>query len=111
MKVLASALSIAVALAAPAIAFAQSNGALTRAQVRSDLVQLEKAGYQPGDGDQTTYPQQIEQAEARVARVARLSATSSGYGGVASGTSASGQAAAAPLQTDIPGLRPIYSGQ
>ncbi|WP_321931335.1 DUF4148 domain-containing protein [Paraburkholderia guartelaensis] len=107
MKVAVSALSIAVALAAPAIAFAQSNGALTRAQVRNQLVQLEKAGYRPGDGDQTTYPQQIQQAEARVVRSA---AASSGYGGVASGTSASGQAPAAP-QADIPGLRPIYSGQ
>ncbi|MCX5544336.1 DUF4148 domain-containing protein [Paraburkholderia sp. CNPSo 3076] len=108
MKVVASALSIAVALAAPAIALAQSNGALTRAQVRNQLVQLERAGYRPGDGDQTTYPQQIQQAEARVAGSA---AASSGYGGVASGTSSSGQAAPAAPQADIPGLRPIYSGQ
>lgn len=108
VKVLASALSIAVALAAPAIAFAQSNGALTRAEVRNELVQLEKAGYRPGDGDQATYPQQIAQAEARVSRSA---AASSGFGGVVSGTSASGQATSAALQADIPGLRPIYSGQ
>lgn len=108
VKVAVSALSIAVALAAPAIAFAQSNGALTRAQVRNQLVQLEKAGYRPGDGDQTTYPQQIQQAEARVVRSA---AASSGYGGVASGTSASGQAAPAAPEADIPGLRPIYTGQ
>ncbi|WP_035514860.1 DUF4148 domain-containing protein [Paraburkholderia nodosa] len=108
MKVVASALSIAVALAVPAIALAQSNGALTRAQVRNQLVQLEKAGYRPGDGDQTTYPQQIQQAEARVAGSA---AASSGYGGVASGSSSSGQAAPAAPQADIPGLRPIYSGQ
>ncbi|WP_302058990.1 DUF4148 domain-containing protein [Paraburkholderia sp. CNPSo 3274] len=108
VKVLASALSIAVALAAPAIAFAQSSGALTRAQVRNQLIQLEKAGYRPGDGDQTSYPQQIQQAEARVARSA---AASSGYGGVASGTSASGQATPAAPQADVPGLRPIYAGQ
>jgi hypothetical protein len=108
LKVVASALSIAVALAAPAVAFAQSNGALTRAQVRNQLIQLEKAGYRPGDGDQTTYPQQIQQAEARVARTA---AASSGYGGVASGTSAYGEATAAAPQAGVPGLRPIYSGQ
>ncbi|CAD6544991.1 hypothetical protein LMG27952_04226 [Paraburkholderia hiiakae] len=108
VKVLASALSIAVALAAPAIAFAQSNGALTRAEVRNQLVQLEKAGYRTGDGDQTTYPQQIQQAEARVSRSA---AASSDFGGVVSGTSASGQAMSGAPQADIPGLRPIYSGQ
>ncbi|MDR5837464.1 DUF4148 domain-containing protein [Caballeronia sp. LZ034LL] len=39
---------IALAVAAPAIAFAQaSSQPLTRAQVRADLVQAEKAGYSP----------------------------------------------------------------
>ena len=107
VKVLASALSIAAALAAPALALAQSNSALTRAQVRNDLVQIEKTGYRPGDGDQSTYPQQVQQAEAREAR---STAASSGFGGVAAGTSQSGQTLAAP-RADVPGLRPIYFGQ
>src|SRR5215469_5215208 len=103
IRVLAQAISVAVALAAPAITFAQSNGPVTRAQVRNELVQLEKAGYHVGDGDQTTYPAQLQQAEAKVAR---SDAGSSGYGGATNGTSAAGAASPAAPQADIPGLRP-----
>ncbi|OUL80970.1 DUF4148 domain-containing protein, partial [Paraburkholderia hospita] len=53
MKSLIQAVVIAAALAAPLAAFAQSNQPITRAQVRAQLVQLEKAGYHPGDGDNT----------------------------------------------------------
>jgi len=96
MKLVQS-LIIAAALAIPAASsFAQSDASVTRAQVRAELVQLEKAGYRPGEGDQVTYPAQIQAAEARVA--AQNSATSS-YGGVSSGSSASGA-----LQKDIPGF-------
>lgn len=108
VKILVPAISIVVALATPAVAFAQSNSPLTRAEVRNELVQLEKAGYRPGKGDQTTYPEQIQQAEARVARSA---AASNEYGGVANGASASGSVKPTAPQADIPGLRPIYSGQ
>lgn len=58
---------VAAALAVPVVVFAQSNAPLTRAQVRAELVQLEKAGYHPGDGDNSTYPAQIQAAEAKVA--------------------------------------------
>jgi hypothetical protein len=108
VRVLAQAISIAVALAAPAITFAQSNAPLTRAQVRAQLVQLEQAGYHVGDGDQATYPAQLQAAEAKVARA---EAGSSGYGGAANGSSAAGAATPAAYQAEIPGLRPIYSGQ
>jgi hypothetical protein len=110
MKVRAwvQAISIAAALAIPAVTFAQPNSPITRAQVRTELVQLEKAGYRPGDGDQTTYPQQLQQAEARVVQTA---AASDGYGGVADGSSASGSSKAAAPQADIPGLKPVYFGQ
>ena len=60
-KFLISALVLSSALAAPALAFAQSNGPVTRAQVRAELIQLEKAGYTPG-GEDVNYPQDIQAA-------------------------------------------------
>ena len=47
MKSLIQAVVVAAALAAPVAVFAQSNQPVTRAQVRAELVQLEKAGYHP----------------------------------------------------------------
>ena len=84
LKSLIPAVALASALAAPAVSFAQSNGPVTRAQVRAELVQLENAGYRPGAGEQTSYPAQIQAAEAKVA--AQNGAASS-YGGVVNGGS------------------------
>ena len=89
MKSLIQAAVVAVALAAPVAVFAQSNAPLTRAQVRAELVQLEKAGYQPGQGDNVSYPAQIQAAEAKVA--AQNGATD--VGGVANGSSDAGRPA------------------
>jgi hypothetical protein len=86
MKSLIQAVVVAAALAAPVAVFAQSNQPVTRAQVRAQLVQLEQTGWRPGAGDRTTYPAQIQAAEAKVA--AENGAT--GVGGVASGSSDSG---------------------
>ncbi|MGF6469418.1 DUF4148 domain-containing protein [Paraburkholderia sp. BR13444] len=88
MKLVQS-LIVAALVAAPVVSFAQSQAqpqqALTRAEVRAELVQLEKAGYNPAS-DNAQYPQNIEAAEARVS--AGKDATA--YGGVANGSSASG---------------------
>ncbi len=68
IKAFVPVLVIASALAAPTFAFAQnSNGPVTRAEVRSELVQLEKetAGYNPST-DCVDYPKNIQAAEARV---------------------------------------------
>ena len=89
MKSLIQAVVVAAALAAPVAVFAQSNAPLTRAQVRAELVQLENAGYHPGDGDNTTYPAQIQAAEAKVA--AQNDAT--GVGGAVNGSPDSGRPA------------------
>ena len=86
MKSLIQAVVIAVAIAAPVAAFAQSNQPLTRAQVRAELVQLEKAGYTQASRDDATYPAQIQAAEARVA----VQNGDTGVGGVTSGASQSG---------------------
>lgn len=86
-KSLFSALVLSAALAAPAFAFAQNNGPVTRAQVKAELIQLEKAGYSPG-GEDVNYPQDIQAAEQRVAEQQGIA--SSSYGPTADGTSASG---------------------
>jgi len=79
---------VVAALVAPALSFAQSSNApVSRAQVRAELVQIEQAGYRPGDDD-THYPVAVQAAEGRVA--AENGATS-GYGGVANGASQSGR--------------------
>jgi len=102
IKSLVSTVALASALAAPAISFAQqSNAPVTRAQVRAELVQLEKAGYQPSRGNDLYYPAGIQAAEARVAA---QNGASTSVGGVVSGSSASGAPAT------VVGLRSIYSG-
>ena len=88
MKSLIQAVVVAAALVVPAVSFAQSDAPkLTRAQVRAELVQLEKAGYNPSNGEDATYPAEIQAAEAKVAA---QNGAASGYGGTASGSSQSG---------------------
>jgi hypothetical protein len=83
MKSLIQTVVVAAAFAAPVAVFAQSNQPLTRAEVHAQLVQVEQAGYYPGDGDQNAYPAQIQAAEAKIA--AQNGATD--VGGVANGSS------------------------
>ncbi|SAL02624.1 membrane protein [Caballeronia pedi] len=93
MKTLISAVAVAAALAVPALSFAQQSDApLTRAQVRSELVQLEKAGYNPNISD-PSYPSNIQAAQARVSAqtLAQAPVQSSDYGSVANGSSQSGR--------------------
>jgi hypothetical protein len=91
MKSLIQAAVVAAVLAAPIASFAQSNAPLTRAQVRAELVQLEKAGYNQASRNDATYPAEIQAAEARVAAE---NGAANGYGGVASDSSNSGGRAA-----------------
>jgi hypothetical protein len=87
MKLVQS-LIVAAVVAVPAISFAQSSQPLTRAQVRAELAQLEKAGYNP-EGDNTTYPRNLQAAEAKVN--AQNHDAESAYGASPSGSSASSQ--------------------
>jgi outer membrane murein-binding lipoprotein Lpp len=92
MKTLISAVVVAAALVAPVASFAQSNQPVTRAQVRAELVQLEKAGYNPVS-DQTAYPANIQAAQARVdAQNGTAQAANSGYGAPIAGSSQAGRA-------------------
>ena len=80
------------ALAAPALSFAQSNGPVTRAEVRADLVRVEQAGYQPARGEDVYYPANIQAAEAKIAAQDNHNLTNNAVGGVAmTGTSSSGK--------------------
>ena len=108
-KSLIPAVVIVSALAAPTFAFAQStdnNGPLTRAEVKAQLVQLEKAGYNP-TADQTDYPANIQAAQARVDAQNGQAATS--YGPSTSGTSATGVRSLARPAQNGPGS--VFFGQ
>ncbi len=87
MKVFLQAVAVAAVLSAPIVSFAQGTTELSRAQVRAELAQLERAGYHVGDGDNTQYPRQIQEAEARVAA---QQAAAASYGGVSAGSSEAG---------------------
>ena len=102
MKSLIQAVVVAAALAAPVAVFAQSNQPVTRAQVRAQLVQLEQTGWRPGAGDRTTYPAQIQAAEAKVA----AENGDTGVGGAAGGSSES----AAPAVSAFTGPSSLYRG-
>ena len=85
MKSLVFAVVAATALSASFGAFAQSN--VSRAQVREELVQLEKAGYQPGAAS-PYYPEDIQAAEART-----QGGDTSGYGAQAAPVARAGSPA------------------
>jgi hypothetical protein len=96
------AVAIAAAIAFPVAGYAQeSSSAVTRAQVRAELVQLESVGYQPGRANDPHYPADIQAAEAAVAsqKGAELNVGSS-VGGARSGSSASGNRVSANAPFD-----------
>ncbi|NPT40533.1 DUF4148 domain-containing protein [Paraburkholderia sp. 1N] len=114
MKTLIQAVAITVALVAPLASFAQSNAPKTRAEVRAELIQLEKAGYNPGASNDATYPAEIQAAEARVAEQNEATAAAkarvvdtSGFGGTVVGSSVSGAHRSTPSND---GMKPIYFG-
>lgn len=92
-----------VAIVSSFSAFAQSNAPATRAQVRAQLVQLERAGYNPAAKD-ANYPQQLNAAEARI---------NASEGGVAAGSSASGSHVVRVAEPVAPmsGPNSVYFGQ
>jgi hypothetical protein len=85
MNSLVKTIVIVGAFVTPIASFAQSNDPVTRAQVRAELVELEQTGWRPTQGH-TTYPADIQAAEAKVAEKSRAS----GVGRDAYGSSASG---------------------
>lgn len=55
--------AVSASVAAPAFA---DEAVVTRAQVRAELVQLEKAGYVPGRANDPHYPDDLQAALARI---------------------------------------------
>ncbi|MBN3760797.1 DUF4148 domain-containing protein [Burkholderia sp. Ac-20365] len=76
---------VALAFAAPVISFAQGSPSLTRAQVRAELVQAEKAGYSPTAWADFPYGE-VQAAEFRKA-ARRAAADPTGYDAGRSGSS------------------------
>jgi hypothetical protein len=67
MNGIAKLVAVAIALLVPALSFAQqTNGPVTRAQVRAELARIERAGYKPAGRD-NKYPNDLWAAEARAA--------------------------------------------
>jgi hypothetical protein len=102
-----AALIVASAIAAPAFAGTDAP-ALTRAQVRAELVQLQAAGYNQSRGEDANYPVEIQAAEARVAA---QNGGSSAYGGVAANGSSAAGVRASRHHLDNDGMQPVYFGQ
>lgn len=85
MKAIIAVCSIAVLVAVPAVSFGQTNsGPLTRAQVRAQLIQLERAGYNPATANKTQYPRGIQAAEARIQAQGGTQSAATGVGGTTS---------------------------
>lgn len=85
MTLLSKVAAVAI-IAIPAFSYAQSNPGVTRAQVRTELAQLEKAGYNPNIDEE--YPRDLQRAEAIVAA---QKSDVSGYGSDLAGTTQSRQ--------------------
>jgi hypothetical protein len=90
---------VAIAATAPIVALAQAQGPaqVTRAQVRSELVQWEQSGYSPL-GSNIDYPGNPQAAEAR-ASVQANNAEATTYGGKPGGSTEAGSRAAAPAKS------------
>lgn len=105
MKAIVKASLIATLLATPLFAFAQNtDGGLTRAQVRADLVRVENAGYRP-IASEASYPADIESAEAKVEAANGTLATAA-----VGGTAETGAAQAGRVTQRVGTLRSIYAG-
>ena len=108
MKTLVCLVLASGALAGPVVSFAQSTEPVTRAQVRAELIRLEEAGYHPGDGDQTTYPAQIQAAEAKIAAQDSQQVANAAVGGTTmNGTSAAGSSSHLPTLSPSPCVGPV----
>lgn len=93
MHMLVKATIVLATVASPILSVAQSTAPPTRAQVESELVQWEKAGYSPVGSD-LDYPENLKTAEARLAvqadRSNKTDWVPTGYGSSRNGSSASG---------------------
>ena len=97
MKSLIYAVSAAAVFAAPVVALAQSNGPVTRQQVQDEIVQLEKAGFNPANANTVDFPANFNGGPS--------AGQDSGYGPSTSGSSQVGH------PTSMIGMKPVFFGQ
>jgi len=106
MKVIFAGIATIAFLSIPLCASAQPVTPVTRAQVKAEIVQLEKAGYNPAAKDNARYPGDIQAAESRVAAQASADGnTGAGYGGSSAGTADAGQPISNATRQSIYGHR------
>ncbi|MEM5316791.1 DUF4148 domain-containing protein [Paraburkholderia sp. JHI869] len=99
-----AAAALAALVAVPALSFAQSSQPVTRAEVKAELVQLQRAGYNPAS-DNTQYPANLQAALSRVS--AGNGAAAQAFGGVAGGESAAGSRTHARAASNVPGANAV----
>jgi uncharacterized membrane protein len=93
MKSLIQIIVIGAALSAPIASFAQSSAPLTRAEVKAEVVELEKSGSSPAAANDFNYPQVTQAAEARVAANSGNGEAATGFGGAGDHSNISGSPA------------------
>jgi hypothetical protein len=110
---LALALSMILVASAAAVTNASAQE-VTRAQVRTELVQIEQAGYNPARGADPAYPADVQAAEAKVATQDNANMSRDAVGGTQpNGSSAAGTRMHASMQSNCVGpvsFCNIYAG-
>jgi len=98
-KMLMQTIVIAIAATAPIVALAQvhSTAQVTRAQVKDELVQFERAGDSPLSSN-VDYPGSLQAAQAHAGAQAN-DAEATTYGGKPAGSTEAGSRAAAPAKS------------
>lgn len=98
MKTLVHTVCAVAVMAVPIASLAQSDGALTRAQVQAEIAQLQQAGFNPANANTVDFPANMPAAAGNAAD------QSSGYGPATNGSSQMGR----PASTS--GMKPVYFG-
>ena len=98
MKTLVHAVCAVAVIAVPITSLAQSDGALTRAQVQAEVAQLQQAGFNPANANTVDFPANLQATGASAA------GQSSGYGPATNGSSQMGR----PARTS--GMEPVFFG-
>lgn len=101
-KSLIQSIVVATVVMAPAVSFAQENAPITRAQIRNEIVRLEKSGYSPAGSD-IDYPANVQAAEARADDEERAAVTTT-YGGKIVGAAEAGSRTSASHRAPSPYL-------
>lgn len=102
MRATLKAITLALAVAVPVVSYSQpSNQPLTRAQVRAQLREIERAGYDPARAKDPSYPSDIQAAEARLAAQHAATTPATGFGGTRGTDAASGHPVNARERTSM----------